>query len=72
MINKESKEQVLQHFLELGYHDRVDVLERIAGDEEGEPIDMFVEANLVMSEDQFREAKLRLSERGYSVDFVGI
>lgn len=71
MMN-ESKEQVLQHFMELGEGDRVQVLERIAADEDGEPVDMFVEANLVMSSDQFREAKLRLEERGYGIDFVGI
>jgi hypothetical protein len=66
----ETKEQVLQHFMELEESDRVQVLERIAGDEDGEPIDMFVEANLVMSSEQFREAKRRLTERGYPVDFV--
>jgi hypothetical protein len=68
----ESKEQVLQHFLELGEGDRVQALERIAADEDGEPVDMFVAANLVMSSEQFREAKNRLEERGYGIDFVGI
>lgn len=72
MVNKESKEEVLKHFLELDYHSRVEALGRLAGDEEGEPIDMFVEANMVMSEEQFREAKLRLKERGYPVDFVSV
>jgi len=72
MVNKESKEEVLKHFLELDYHSRVEVLERIAGDEDGNPVDMFVEANLVMSEEQFREANLRLKERGYPVNFVGV
>jgi len=72
MVEKESKEQVLQHFLELDEQGRVEVLERIAGDEEGEPIDMYVAANMVMSEEQFREAKQRLTERGYPVDFVNV
>lgn len=68
----ETKEQVLQHFLELDEADRFQVLERIAGDEEGDPVDMFVEANLVMSAEQFREAKQRLTERGYGADFVSV
>jgi hypothetical protein len=72
MIQNESKEEVLQHILELNEQDRIEVLDRIAGDEEGEPVDMYVEANLVMSADQFREAKQRLIERGYSVDFVNV
>jgi len=69
---RETKEQVLQHFLELDEEGRWEALERMAGDEEGEPIDMFVEANLVMSGEQFREAKQRLVERGYPVDFVSV
>jgi hypothetical protein len=72
MAEKETKEEVLQHFLELDEEDRVEVLERIAGDKDGEPVDMFVESNMVMSEEQLREAKQRLTERGYSVDFVNV
>ena len=72
MAHRESKEEVLQHFLELDEEGRREVLERMAGDEEGNPVEMFVAANLVMSEDQFREAKLRLTERGYPVDFVNV
>jgi hypothetical protein len=68
----ESKEQVFKHFMELDESDRVQVLERIAGDEDGAPVDMYVEANLVMSSEQFREAKQRLVERGYSADIVNV
>lgn len=71
-MKQETKEAVLQHFLELNDEDRWQVLDRIAGDEDGDPIGMFVEANLVMSEEEFREAKRRLTERGYSVDFVSV
>jgi hypothetical protein len=71
MMN-EAKEEVLRHFLELNEQDRAQVLDRIAGDEDGEPIDMLVEANLVMSADQFRQAKERLEERGYGEGIVGI
>lgn len=66
------KEQVLQDFLELEESDRVEVLERIAGDEDGSPVDMFVESNMVMSSDQFRKAKQRLIERGYGAEFIDV
>ena len=72
MMQKESKEEVLQHILELNDQDRIEVFDRIAGDEDGEPIDMYVESNLVMSAEQLREAKQQLTERGYSVDFVNV
>lgn len=67
------KEQVLQDFFDLDDDaDRVEVLDRIAGDEDGSAVDMYVEANMVMSSDQFREAKQRLIDRGYAVDFVNV
>lgn len=72
MIQKESKEEVLNHFLQLDEPSRWEVLERIAGDEDGEPIDMYVTSTMLMSSDDFREAKQRLIERGYSVDFVNV
>ncbi|HOK55039.1 MAG TPA: hypothetical protein PLU88_10265 [Armatimonadota bacterium] len=72
MPDIETKEHVLQHFKEHEEQDRVQILEWIAGDEDGEPVEMFVQANMVMNEDQFREAKIRLNERGYPVDFVSV
>ena len=66
----ENRSQVLKSLLDLDDSQRSEVLNRIAGDEDGDPVDMYVAANMVMSQDQFREAKMRLTDRGYAVDFV--
>lgn len=71
-MTNEQKEQVLQHITELNDVDRVELFDRMAGDEDGDPVEMFVCANMVMSSDQFHEAKDTLELRGYGTEFVGI
>jgi hypothetical protein len=61
----ESVEKVLHDFLQLSEEDRRWILERIATGADGEPVDMYVSAALVLDPDQFDEARKRLRERGY-------
>ncbi|HOK55038.1 MAG TPA: hypothetical protein PLU88_10260 [Armatimonadota bacterium] len=61
----ESPEKTFYDFLQLSKEDRRWVLEHIAKDHDGNPIDMYVAAAMVLDADQFEEAKKLLKERGY-------
>lgn len=61
----ESPEKVFVDFLQLNERDRRWVLEQIAKREDGEPIDMYVAAAMVLDPDQLEEARRKLRERGY-------
>jgi hypothetical protein len=61
----ESVEKVFYEFIQLSEEDRRWVLVRMANDEDGEPVDMFVSAAAVLSADEFEEAEKKLRERGY-------
>jgi hypothetical protein len=61
----ETVEKVLHDFLQLDEQDRHWVLEQLATGQDGEPIDMYVSASMVLDADQFDEARKRLKELGY-------